>query len=331
MKTILGFWSKTGNTITGTVDASEKALAVEGSELDQNYTHEAQVTVPSGGKAGLIVNHTYDSSWNESYLAVYLDQVNNVVTLEYVVRDQTGTEVSREILDQRVFPVTAGAAYYLAVESEVLSDGSFAVYGKVNGFTVVEAEDLEVPLNAGQRGFEVLTGANASFNYVAPSPFDSWVPFQPAFTTLSEVVGHLNAAGPDSNGNYTVYGLPIGAASFQSQVDHANKYITSLVPSLLGPGFVDPREASAELAATDLACLGVLVTSVGGSLVGVYDYFLGDMHVARSAPYASAIKVAIDGYSKSAASNLNNLSTVAVGAKAVLGRMSPRQCRGHGW
>jgi hypothetical protein len=65
------------------------------------------------------------------------------------------------------------------------------------------------------------------------------------------------------------------------------------------------------------------VSSVGGSLVGVYDYFLGDMRVARSAPYASAIKVAIDGYSKSAAANLKNVASVAVGTKASLSYAGP--------
>ena len=29
----------------------------------------------------------------------------------------------------------------------------------------------------------------------------------PAFTSISEVVSHLNATGPDTNSNYTVYGL----------------------------------------------------------------------------------------------------------------------------
>ena len=64
--------------------------------------------------------------------------------------------------------------------------------------------------------------------------------FSPAFTTLSEVVSHLNLTGPDNNGNYTVFGLTISTSSLQSQIDHANKYIASLVPTL-SPGCVDPR------------------------------------------------------------------------------------------
>ena len=132
------------------------------------------------------------------------------------------------------------------------------------------------------------------------------------FTTLDEVVAHLNATGPDSNNNFTVFGLTVSAASVQEQVNHANKYIGALIPSLQ-EGSGDQRLASAELAALDLACLGVLVTAVGGALVGAFDYFLGDMRVARAGPFASAIKISIDGYRISAMANLQNLSTPAFG------------------
>ena len=53
----------------------------------------------------------------------------------------------------------------------------------------------------------------------------------PSFTSLSEVVTHLNATGPDSNSNYLVYGLTVSSNSVQDYVDHANTYIGSLVPS----------------------------------------------------------------------------------------------------
>ena len=136
-----------------------------------------------------------------------------------------------------------------------------------------------------------------------------------SFTTLTEVVSHLNAQGPDANNNYIVYGLTVSTESMQAHVDHANKYLASVVPTLF-ENSGDPRLASAELAALDLACLGILVTSVGGALVGAFDYFLGDMRVARAGPYAAAIKTAIDGYSKSAAANLMNVSTVAQGVRS---------------
>ena len=150
----------------------------------------------------------------------------------------------------------------------------------------------------------------------------TWVPYTPAFTILSEVVNHLNITGPDSKGNYTVFGLTISTTCLQSQIDHANKYVASLVPTL-SPGCLDPREPAAELAATDLACMGTLVASVGGALVGAYDYFLGDMRVAQNAPYASAIKAAIDGFHSSLKGNLTNVATVAVGAKADLSYRVP--------
>ena len=130
----------------------------------------------------------------------------------------------------------------------------------------------------------------------------------PEFTSISEAVSHLNATGPDSKSNYTIYGLTISAASFQAQIDHANKYLYSIVPSL--SDLTDPRYVCAQLAALDLACLGVLVTVVGGSLIGAYDYALGDMHVQRAGPYATAIKIAIEGYRQSMIGNLVNVSSV---------------------
>ena len=144
----------------------------------------------------------------------------------------------------------------------------------------------------------------------------------PQFTTLDEVINHLNITGPDSNDNFTVFGLTVSADTVQAHVDHANKYIFSLVPSL--SQVTDPRWPNAELAALDLACLGVLVASVGGAMVGAYDYFLGDMRVARAGPYASAIKTAIAGYRESAIRNLQNVTTVVVAAEAETAEHVPR-------
>lgn len=170
MKTILGVWSQSGNTITGTVDISEKASAVIGSESDSNYTHQAQLTLSAGAKAGLIVNHTYDSDFDESYIAMYLDAENDVATLEFVSRNQEGVELGRLVLASRTIPIVPGSNYDLAVESKVLSDGAYAVYGKVNGFTVVEAEDLLAAYGVGQRGFEIEAGTSVSFNYAMNLP-----------------------------------------------------------------------------------------------------------------------------------------------------------------
>ncbi len=144
----------------------------------------------------------------------------------------------------------------------------------------------------------------------------------PQFATLNEIVDRLNLTGPDNNGNFTVFGLSVSADSVQAQVNHANKYLYSLVPGLQQA--TDPRWSSAELAALDVACLGVLVTSVGGSLVGAYDYFLGDMRVARAGPYASAIKAAIEGYRSSAQANLANVTSTAYASEAAAAGNVPR-------
>ncbi len=153
----------------------------------------------------------------------------------------------------------------------------------------------------------------------------------PEFTSIDEVVDHLNATGPDSQNKFTVYGLPISADAVQAQVNHANKYLFSLVPSLQIS--TDPRWVSAELAATDLACLGILVTSIGGALVGTYDYSLGDMRVARAGPYASAIEKAIAGYRQSAKQELQNVTSAVASAKVKLGDRVPQKgCLGsYGW
>ena len=151
------------------------------------------------------------------------------------------------------------------------------------------------------------------------------------FTSLTEVVSRLGAQS--SGSNYTVYGLNLTQEAMQAHVDRANKYVSSLVPDLL-EGSVDPRLPSAELAASDLACLGILVTSVGGALVGAYDYFLGDMRVARSGPYASAIKTAIEGYKQSVENNLTNVTSPIASSNARLEEEVPRQNtspRPYGW
>jgi len=148
------------------------------------------------------------------------------------------------------------------------------------------------------------------------------------FTTIDDVIAHLGLQGPDSNSQYIVYGLKVQDTTIQSHIDHANKYIYSIAPNL-DPS--DTRYISAQLAALDIACIGILVTSVGGSLVGAFDYFLGDMRVAKSGPYAFAIKQAIDGYSADAKRNISNATTPLMSAKAVLGSKVPNQFRASAW
>jgi hypothetical protein len=143
----------------------------------------------------------------------------------------------------------------------------------------------------------------------------------PQFTTFSDVMGHLNVQGPDSTGNYTVYGLPVSQQGIQAQVDHANTYINSLVASVTS---TDPRYPFAQLAALDLACMSVLVAASGGVLLGAADYKLGDLFVTKGTVEKFALQSAVQSFHDSFSRNLMNLSTVALGAEAQLGREVPR-------
>ncbi len=145
-------------------------------------------------------------------------------------------------------------------------------------------------------------------------------PTLPTFTTLSEVMAHLNVQGPDSSGTYTVYGLPVSQQGIQAQVDHANRYINSLIPGVLSG---DPRYPFAMLAALDMACLGVLVAASGGMLVGATDYRLGDLSIAKAAVSTFAYKSAVQAYQDDLTRMLMNFSTVAMSAEAQLGTEIP--------
>jgi hypothetical protein len=134
------------------------------------------------------------------------------------------------------------------------------------------------------------------------------------YVQASDVIAHLGVTG-SSGTSYTVYGLPVLPSTLDSQVNHANTYVNAL----LGPDLdsSDPRYNVAKLAALDLACMGVLVVSVGGSLVGAYDYFLGDLRVARSGPYAFAVKQAIDGFHEDLLRQLVSLAPAVKTAEAT--------------
>jgi len=144
----------------------------------------------------------------------------------------------------------------------------------------------------------------------------------PSFTSLSEVITHLNATGPDSNSNYQVYGLSVSSNSVQAYVDHANTYMGSLVPSVTA---TDPRYPFAQLAGLDLACMSVLVAASGGMLLGAADYKLGDLFVTKGTIGKFAFQSAVQSFHDSFTRNIVNLSTVAIGAKARLGYEVPRR------
>ena len=148
----------------------------------------------------------------------------------------------------------------------------------------------------------------------------------PALTSLEEVIGFLNATGPDSNSNYLVYGLSVSSNSVQAYVDHANTYIGSLVPTVTS---TDPRYPFAQLAALDLACMSVLVAASGGMLLGAADYKLGDLFVTKGTIGKFSFQSAVQSFQDSFTRNMVNLSTVAIGAEASLGHTVPH-CRGLG-
>ena len=148
----------------------------------------------------------------------------------------------------------------------------------------------------------------------------------PAFTSLEEVIGFLNATGPDGNSNYLVYGLSVSSNNVQAFVDHANTYIGSLVSSVTS---TDPRYPFAQLAALDLACMAVLVAASGGMLLGAADYKLGDLFVTKGTVGKFAFQSAVQSFQDSFTRNIMNLSTVAIGTSARLGHEVPI-CRGRG-
>lgn len=130
------------------------------------------------------------------------------------------------------------------------------------------------------------------------------------YIVIADVAAQLNAAYDATNEAYTVYGLNIAAATFLAHTDYANIYVNALLGTSLSAS--DPKYPIARLAALDLACIRILVVSMGGSLVGAYDYFLGDLRVARAGPYKEAITVTLQGFRDDLSRQLVNLTPVAV-------------------
>jgi len=135
-----------------------------------------------------------------------------------------------------------------------------------------------------------------------------------AYIAVADVQAHLNATYDAANHVYSVYGINIAESSFQAHVDHANTYINALIGMDLSPS--DPKYSVAKLAALDLACMHILVVSSGGALVGAFDYFLGDLRVARSGPYAEAIQRTISGFREDLTKQIVNLTSPVKAAEA---------------
>jgi hypothetical protein len=134
------------------------------------------------------------------------------------------------------------------------------------------------------------------------------------YVTVADVQSQLNASYDAVNKVYTVYGISITEASFQAHVDFANMYMNAVVGADLTT--TDYRYMFAVMAAKDLAALRILVVSSGGALIGAFDYFLGDLRVARSGPYAAAIERAIAGFREDLAKQMLNLVAPVKAAEA---------------
>ena len=133
---------------------------------------------------------------------------------------------------------------------------------------------------------------------------------QVAYVSVSDVQAALNATYDQNGQVYGVYGLNVAASSFQAHVAFANNYVNSILGSSLAE--TDPMYQTAWFVALDVACIRILVVSMGGSLVGVFDYFLGDLRVARAGPYKEAVTATLQGFKDDLSRQLVNLTPVAV-------------------
>jgi hypothetical protein len=141
------------------------------------------------------------------------------------------------------------------------------------------------------------------------------------YVSASDVQAALNMTYDSVNKVYTVYGLTIAEASVNAHVDFANTYINALLGRDLTTD--DPKYPVARMAALDLACMRILVVSSGGAMIGAFDYFLGDLRVARAGPYAEAIERTIKGFQEDFVRQLVNLTTPVKAAEAAAAEEVP--------
>jgi len=142
------------------------------------------------------------------------------------------------------------------------------------------------------------------------------------YVTASDVQSALNMNYDSGNHVYSVYGLSISEASVNAHVDFANTYINALLGRDLATD--DPKYPIAKMAALDLACMRILVVSGGGAMIGAFDYFLGDLRVARAGPYAEAIERTIKGFQEDFIRQLVNLTTPIKAAEAAAAEEVPK-------
>jgi hypothetical protein len=68
----------------------------------------------------------------------------------------------------------------------------------------------------------------------------------------------------------------------------------------------------------------ILVVSSGGAMIGAFDYFLGDLRVARAGPYAEAIERTIKGFQEDFVRQMVNLTTPVKAAEAAAAEEVPK-------
>jgi len=134
------------------------------------------------------------------------------------------------------------------------------------------------------------------------------------YVSVSDVQAQLNMTYDAGNHVYTVYGLTITEASVNAHVDFANTYVNALLGRDLAVD--DPKYNIAKLAALNLACMRILIVSSGGAMIGAFDYFLGDLRVARAGPYAEAIERTIRGLTEDLMRQIINLTLPVKAAEA---------------
>jgi hypothetical protein len=306
-----GTWSLANNILQGIVGINKRALCVAGNETNTAYSVEALVNQASGTKASVIVFYTEDEDFNPIYVECVLDFGASRLHIDLVDATQ------RAIVAETSFSLVFGTTYIVKVEASTYSDGTGYVRFLVNGVVQLIIEDLATIFTAGMAGFAcegILVTDGATFTNVVIQNLVTAPPSPEAFVTVGDVIGHLNASGPDANNNYTVYGLTITEAAVQAHIDHATMYVNGLLGANLSPS--DAKYPIAKLAILEMACLRALVISSGGSLTGAYDYFLGDLRVTRAAPYASALQRTIDGLKTDLVRQIVNLSTAVKTADA---------------
>lgn len=134
------------------------------------------------------------------------------------------------------------------------------------------------------------------------------------YVSIPDVASALNASYDSVNNVYTVYGLPVAAASFEAHVDYANIYANAVVGMDLDES--DPRYNWAKLVALNLACLRILVAASGGMLMGAFDYRIGDIDVSRASIGRLAYERAVEEYRENLLKALMNFAKPVAAVEA---------------